>query len=231
MPAIPRRRSCLPICMPRGDGVPADFARAKSLIEGAVARGAGASGWTALGDLYRTADASHRDMAQAVDAYQHAVDLGDTASMIRLAGIVGAGDGVPVDFERARSLLVKAIAVGDDNAVRAWIEPRRPLPHGRRCPSRHGECGRCLSACRRSRRYDVDDPACRDPRIGRRRAGRFRAGEGSAGQGDRGRRQQRRLGLGEPWRPLPHAPTPPIATWRRRPTPISMPSISAIRLR
>ena len=102
--------------------MPVDFERAQTLLKKAIAAGDSNAGWawSSLGDLYRTADEPHRDMAKAVDAYQHAVDLGDTASMIRLATIVGPGDGMPVDFERAQSLLEKAIAAGDGNAGWAW---------------------------------------------------------------------------------------------------------------
>ena len=105
-----------------GDGVSVDFDRARTLLERAIAVGGdGLSGaWASLGDLYRTAEQDHRDGAKAADAYQHAADLGDESSMVRLARLVAAGDGVPVDFDRARTLLEKVVALNGDNAVPAW---------------------------------------------------------------------------------------------------------------
>ncbi|HEX4761557.1 MAG TPA: hypothetical protein VFU87_02060 [Sphingomicrobium sp.] len=95
-----------------GDGVPADFDRARSLLEQAVEAGQPIAGYSALGELYLRADQTHRDPVKAAEFYQKAVDLGDPQSMVDLAGIYASGDGVPVDFNRARTLLEAAIAGG-----------------------------------------------------------------------------------------------------------------------
>src|SRR5258708_24881095 len=85
-----------------GDGVPVDFARAKGLLEQAVALGgdSATSAWSSLGDLYLYADAAHRDPAKAVEAYQRAIDLGDAGAMVGLARMLAAGDGVRSEERR-----------------------------------------------------------------------------------------------------------------------------------
>ncbi len=103
-----------------GDGVPVDFARAETLLEEAIAAGVGRDAWAALAALYANADDDRRDLARAAEAYQQAADLGDGWAMISLAQMLGQGNGVPVDFERARQLLEKAIDAGGDLAPFAW---------------------------------------------------------------------------------------------------------------
>ncbi|MEO8667393.1 MAG: hypothetical protein ABI399_02690 [Bauldia sp.] len=95
-----------------GEGTAVDFDAAKALLESAEAGGMPKEAWRELGELYRMADASHRDPAKAADAYQRAVELGDVSSMMRLAQIVGSGDGIPVDFDRAKALLESAVKAG-----------------------------------------------------------------------------------------------------------------------
>src|SRR5260370_24417832 len=91
----------------KGDGVPVDFARAQGLLEKAVAVGGDSAGsaWLAIGDLYRNADATHVNPVKAADAYQKAVDLGNAGAMINLARMLGKGDGIPIDFDKAKTLL------------------------------------------------------------------------------------------------------------------------------
>lgn len=96
-----------------GDGVPADFDRAKSLLEAAIAAGEVANGSVALGDLYRFAPPPGRDIALAQKSYEDAIAIGDTGAMRALADMYASGDGVPVDFDRALALLQNAIAAGD----------------------------------------------------------------------------------------------------------------------
>ena len=67
-----------------------------------------------------------------------ALYLGDSEAMVLLAGLYASGDGVPADFERARSLLEGAIAAGkaEDGsdkvglAVCEW--PDLPFTHAAR---------------------------------------------------------------------------------------------------
>ena len=134
-----------------GDGIPADFDRARALLEKVVAAADfnQITGWIRLGDLYRDAG-NDRDPAAAVDAYRHAADLGDTTAMIRIARIVGTGDGVPADFDAARTLYERAIAASEANTAWAWTgladlyaarpirtatPPRRSPPIARRSSS------------------------------------------------------------------------------------------------
>jgi TPR repeat protein len=85
-----------------------------------IAGGAAKEGWAALAVLYASADEAHRDLARAADAYQKAADLGDAWAMISLAQLVGQGNGVPADFDRALALLDKAMAVGGEMTSAAW---------------------------------------------------------------------------------------------------------------
>ena len=105
-----------------GDGVPKDFERAISLLEGAVSQGGekAVMGWVGLGELYLKPGLVDRDPTKAVDAYQRAADLGDTSSLIRLAQIVGWGKEVPVNVGRAAAALEKAAAIDETEAPRAW---------------------------------------------------------------------------------------------------------------
>lgn len=95
----------------RGDGVPADFDRARQLIEDAIAAGEVKRGPWFLAELYARAEPPNRDMNKAVEAYQAAADLGDPWSMVELGRILATGDGVPADFVRATELLRQAIAI------------------------------------------------------------------------------------------------------------------------
>ena len=104
----------------RGDGVDPSFREAKALIDGALAVGEGSSAWIALGDLYRNIEGPERSPERAVESYQRAADLGDSGAMLRVARMVGYGEGVPIDFERARTTLEHAISVGDGNLSAAW---------------------------------------------------------------------------------------------------------------
>ena len=131
----------LAVMLGAGDGVPVDFERAQNLLEKAIAAGDGNAvrAWASLGDLYRHGRCQpSRSWRRQADAYQHAADLGDTTAMIRLAIIVGAGDGVPVDFERAQSLLEKAIAAGGGNTGWAWASLGNLYRTADASPSRHG---------------------------------------------------------------------------------------------
>jgi TPR repeat protein len=76
--------------------------------------------WSTLGGLYRDAGPDRIDQALAVDAFRHAADGGDTGAMIRLATMIGSGEGVEADFETARSLLIRAIGKKDGTASWAW---------------------------------------------------------------------------------------------------------------
>ena len=95
------------------DGAPKDLAKALDLIEAAIAAGNIRSGAQSLGDFYRLTEPPYRDLTKAADAYQRGADAGDSWSMIALAEMVRKGEGVTVDYERARALLEKAIAAGD----------------------------------------------------------------------------------------------------------------------
>src|SRR5205814_656832 len=92
-----------------GDGVGTNFDRARTLLQGAISAGNLKNGSRALGHLYATADARHKDAAKAVTAYEAAANLGDNPARIALARILAIGDGVPVDFDRARSLIESAV--------------------------------------------------------------------------------------------------------------------------
>ncbi|MCB1498902.1 MAG: sel1 repeat family protein [Bauldia sp.] len=96
-----------------GDGVPADFDRAKTLLDAAIAGGDVGAGSVALGDLYLNAAPPRRDVALAKQAYETAIGVGDTGAMRALANMYATGDGVPVDFDKALALLQEAIAAGD----------------------------------------------------------------------------------------------------------------------
>jgi len=102
-----------------GDGVPADFDRARALLEQAVAAGAEERGWAALGTLYASANAPDRNIDKAVDSYGRAADLGDPWSAISLAQILGMGDEVPPQFDRATQLLEQAATAEGDAKVAA----------------------------------------------------------------------------------------------------------------
>ncbi len=104
----------------QGNGVPVDFERARQLLEDTIAAGGEMPtwGWGGLGDLYRSADEPHRDPVRAVEAYETAIAMGNVGAMVSLGRMLGAGDGVPVDFARARQLLEDAIAA--DAGRDAW---------------------------------------------------------------------------------------------------------------
>src|SRR5437016_1221513 len=80
-----------------GDGpVAADPARARDLVQAAIAEGGGASLYVVLGDLFRAKTPIH-DPGKAVAAYEQAVKAGNLDAMIKLAKILGTGDEVSAD--------------------------------------------------------------------------------------------------------------------------------------
>lgn len=96
-------------------GEPADPARAESLLKQAIATGDTDGAAVELGDLYML-DTAIRSPANAVSAYQSAVDAGNTSAMRKVAAIVRSGaSGVAPDPARAEQLLSQAIALGDVN--------------------------------------------------------------------------------------------------------------------
>ncbi|MEX2173178.1 MAG: tetratricopeptide repeat protein, partial [Pirellulaceae bacterium] len=100
-----------------GDGMAVDVPRAKTLFEQAIAAGYEKVGWVALGDLYRGDNDLH-DLAKAAEAYQNAADAGDTTSLLTLARMALAGDGmaVPPDPPRAIEYLSIAADLGSTDA-------------------------------------------------------------------------------------------------------------------
>jgi TPR repeat protein len=94
-----------------GEGIKADTAEAKALIDKAIAAGNLDAGATALGDYYRRLSPPQPDKAAA--AYQKAVDAGSTSAMLTLANMLKTGAGIPADPDRARALIEQAIAAGD----------------------------------------------------------------------------------------------------------------------
>ncbi len=107
-----------------GEGIPPDFDRAKKLFDAAIALGGDSQNvaWAALGDLYLDSDADHRNFARAAEAFQRAIDLGNTKVLVNLAQIVAlGGDGLPVDFERAQKLLEQAASLGGEEGTTAWV--------------------------------------------------------------------------------------------------------------
>ena len=102
-------------------GVPADFERARRLLQLAIDRGAASWGWSTLGDLYINGPEANQDVAKGVEAYNTAAKLGDVGAMIKLARVVGPGSGVPADFALAKSWLDKAIAANDPGTL-AWAQ-------------------------------------------------------------------------------------------------------------
>ena len=96
-----------------GSRQPADFDRARGLLETAVSAGAIGEGSRRLGELYLKAPGGIRDAEKARQAYRAAADAGDTWAMIALANMYRRGDGVPVDLERTEALLSEATAGGN----------------------------------------------------------------------------------------------------------------------
>lgn len=103
------------------DGVPFDFARARELIEAAIAAGNTVGGQVALGDLYREAAPPDYDPARAAASYQLAADGGDAGAMLTLARMLIAGEGVTADRGRARELIEASIAAGNVQAGAAAL--------------------------------------------------------------------------------------------------------------
>ena len=107
-----------------GAGAPADFAAALQLVNQAIRLGGDGQGgaYVALGDLYRNAAPELRDLVRAAEAYQKAIDLGDTDAILELASLYAVGgEGLPPDPAKARSLFDMAIALGGSKATAAWL--------------------------------------------------------------------------------------------------------------
>jgi len=104
-----------------GSEVPANFDRARALLEQAVEAGAAQRGWAALGTLYASAAVPNRDISKAVEAYEHAASLGDPWSAISLAQILGTGTDVPAEFDRATDLLEQAAKSEGEVKVAALV--------------------------------------------------------------------------------------------------------------
>lgn len=104
-----------------GAEISADFDRARALLEQAVAAGAAQRGWAALGALYASAEPPNRDVTKAVEAYEQATSLGDPWSAISLAQILGTGDEIEPQFDRATALLEQAAKAEGEAGVAALV--------------------------------------------------------------------------------------------------------------
>ena len=130
-----------------GKDVPVDFNKARALLEQAVAAGAAQRGWAALGTLYASAAPPNRDIAKAVEAYEQAATLGDPWSAISLAQILGAGEEVEPQFDRATALLWQA-ATSDGDAKVAALTALGDLYRTGYEPNRNGD--KAVDAYRRA---------------------------------------------------------------------------------
>ena len=107
----------------KGEGVPADFDRARALLESVTADTGelGSAAWTNLGQLYANRESSHLDLAKAAAAFEKAAELGEPWAMISLASLYTSGEGVPTSYTKAAELLQKATSVGQrESAASAW---------------------------------------------------------------------------------------------------------------
>ncbi len=102
-----------PSCWSGGDGVPADPAKAATLIGQIVATGDIKGGQEAFGDLY-SASSPIKDPAKAAAAYQQAIDAGSTSAIGKLAAMLAKGDGIAADLPRAEAMLADVIRAGDN---------------------------------------------------------------------------------------------------------------------
>ncbi len=130
-----------------GNEVPSDFDRAEALLELAVAEGGAQRGWAALGTLYASAAPPNRDIAKAMEAYEQAATLGDPWSAISLAQLLGTGEEVEPQFDRATALLWQA-ATSDGDAKVAALTALGDLYRTGHEPSRSGE--KAVDAYRRA---------------------------------------------------------------------------------
>lgn len=103
-----------------GDGgADPDLALAEDLLKHAIVAEPDNAAW-AWGVMAEV-DIRAGDLSKAIGSYQNAVDLGSTWAMINLAGMLAAGEGVaPPNPAAAITLLLRAAAVDDQNAGRAW---------------------------------------------------------------------------------------------------------------
>jgi TPR repeat protein len=92
------------------NGVPTDTARAKALIENAIAVGDVQYGAFALGVYYRD---TSPDLPKAAEAFRSAADAGSTPAMLALANMLINGRGVSADAGAAKALIERAIAAGE----------------------------------------------------------------------------------------------------------------------
>lgn len=95
----------------RGEGVARDPQRAEALLKQAVAAGDVKWGALDLGDFYR-ADTPFRSLPEAAKAYELSAKAENPASMVKLAALLTAGDGVPLDLPTAGTWLETALAAG-----------------------------------------------------------------------------------------------------------------------
>lgn len=104
-----------------GDGVEHPNAvEALAMLDRAIAAEDGNLVWAlrVSGDTYRNAPAQVRDATKAIEAYRRAADLGDTASMIAVATMLAAGEGVAEpQANEAINILKRVVEIDDSNKM------------------------------------------------------------------------------------------------------------------
>ena len=105
-----------------GNGVPADFNKAREILERAIKEPGNVSpAWIALGRLFAAPQAPFHDLELAVRAYSEAAKLGSSNAKVLLGRILSDGSINPPDLERARNLYEEALSSGATIPVAKWL--------------------------------------------------------------------------------------------------------------
>jgi TPR repeat protein len=108
---------CLGCCYKNGYGTTKDYTKSKEWYDKSAKNG-NSRALRHIGFLYHDGIGVKQDIKKAIEWYDKAIDAGDISAMVTKGAIFYYGiGGIPIDYEEAAKLYIKAAVKGDDDGM------------------------------------------------------------------------------------------------------------------
>jgi TPR repeat protein len=108
---------CLGCCYKNGYGTTKDYTKSKEWCDKSAKNG-NSRALRHIGFLYHDGIGVEKDIKKAIEWYDKAIDAGDISAMVTKGAIFYYGiGGIPIDYEEAAKLYIKAAVKGDDDGM------------------------------------------------------------------------------------------------------------------
>ena len=108
---------CLGCCYKNGYGTTKDYTKSKEWYDKSAKNG-NSRALRHIGFLYHDGIGVEKDIKKAIEWYDKAIDAGDISAMVTKGAIFYYGiGGIPIDYEEAAKLYIKAAVKGDDDGM------------------------------------------------------------------------------------------------------------------